>query len=244
VEQKSQIHKDLPDYKRELKYNLDLAAAIGRDESIILLRILWWQKRNEKNGINFKNGRFWAFNPYRKWAEELGMSTSTVKRKIAKLRNEGLLFVGNFNKMRGDKTNWYSVNEERLNEICQINKIPVITHGVKMNISPIPHEVKMNKPIPVNNNYVNNIGVEYNECQKLAETFLEQYYSTYKKEHPKMTCEQWHDVLMTLKDDMYEYNFDSNEVYRRIIGYMTKIHGISHSLEHFVEWGIIDSSLD
>lgn len=45
------------------------------------------------------------------------MSFDTVKRTFAKLEKAGYLLVGNYNKDPRDKTKWYSINTEKLEEL-------------------------------------------------------------------------------------------------------------------------------
>lgn len=44
-------------------------------------------------------------------------SEDLIKRKLKKLRDMGILIVGNFNKMRGDRTLWYTIDYDRINKL-------------------------------------------------------------------------------------------------------------------------------
>ena len=51
------------------------------------------------------------------------MSVDTVKRTFAKLEKAGYLLVGNYNKDPRDKTKWYTINDEKLEELyLELNK--------------------------------------------------------------------------------------------------------------------------
>ncbi|WP_444700101.1 hypothetical protein [Metamycoplasma equirhinis] len=51
------------------------------------------------------------------------MSVDTVRRTFAKLEKAGYLFIGNYNKDPRDKTKWYTINDEKLEELYfELNK--------------------------------------------------------------------------------------------------------------------------
>lgn len=100
--------------KAPLTINTELAKLIGLNEAIIIQQIHFWLKE-EKNLID---GKYWVYNSIPQWKKQFSFfSESTIKRTFKSLKDLGLLFVGEYNKDKRDKTNWYSINYERLNEI-------------------------------------------------------------------------------------------------------------------------------
>ena len=99
--------------------NKTLAREIGLNEALVLQQINYWIEINRKTGKNFYEGRYWTYNSIRSWQENDFdyMSFETVKRTFTKLEKQGYLITGNFNKDPRDKTKWYSINEDRLNEL-------------------------------------------------------------------------------------------------------------------------------
>lgn len=99
-------------------FNPSLATKIGLNEAIILQQINYWIKINEKANRNYVDGRYWTFNSYTKWQEQFPyFSLKTIQRTLEKLRNIGLLIIGNYNKARYDRTLWYTINDVKLDEI-------------------------------------------------------------------------------------------------------------------------------
>lgn len=96
-----------------------LAKIIGLNEAIVLQHIHYWLINNERNGINFKEGRYWTFNSIKKWQEETFYfwSIDTVKRIFKNLEQKGLLIAGNFNKKGYDRTKWYTIDYQKLYSI-------------------------------------------------------------------------------------------------------------------------------
>lgn len=95
-----------------------LAKLIGLNEAIVLQQIHYWLKHNEKDKQNFIDGHYWVYNTYEQWHEQFPFwSIMTIRRTMTKLENMGLLIAGNYNKAGFDKTKWYSINYNVLNNL-------------------------------------------------------------------------------------------------------------------------------
>ena len=58
------------------------------------------------------------YNTYEEWRKQLPFwSVSTIKRTIHSLEMKGLLLSDNFNEMKMDKTKWYSIDYDKLQEL-------------------------------------------------------------------------------------------------------------------------------
>jgi hypothetical protein len=89
----------------------NLAMKIGLNESIVLQQIHYWNVINEKSKHNFKDGYYWTFNSYEEWSKQFPFwSKSTIQRTIAKLEKLKLIVVGNYNRLKIDRTKWYRIN--------------------------------------------------------------------------------------------------------------------------------------
>ena len=99
--------------------NKALAREIGLNEALVLQQINYWIEINKKSGNNYFEGRYWTYNSIRAWHEKDFdyMSLDTVKRTFSKLEKKGFLLVGHYNKDPRDKTKWYTINEEKLEEL-------------------------------------------------------------------------------------------------------------------------------
>jgi DnaD/phage-associated family protein len=91
-----------------------LAKLLGTNESIILQQIHYWLQRSK----HIKLDRKWVYLTYDQLVEQIPfISKSTIRRTIIKLENKGYLLPQNFNRLKLDKTKWYSINYEKLNEL-------------------------------------------------------------------------------------------------------------------------------
>ena len=99
--------------------NKTLAREIGLNEALILQQINYWIEINKKSGKNYHDGKYWTYNSIRAWQENDFdyMSFDTVKRTFSKLEKAGYLLVGNYNKDPRDKTKWYTINNDKLEEL-------------------------------------------------------------------------------------------------------------------------------
>jgi len=103
--------------KKDLRtFHAKLAAKIGVKEAIVLQQIHYWLEKNRETNNNFKEGRYWTYNTYKEWKKENFQfwSTRTISRAIKSLEKQGLLITDNFNKVRFDKTKWYSIDYDKL----------------------------------------------------------------------------------------------------------------------------------
>lgn len=86
----------------------------GLDSAVFLDFIAHWVHLNASNKQprNYNEGRYWTYNTldalhsiFPGWPKE------TIRNIIRKCVKNGLLIVGNFNKKKFDRTNWYSLSD-------------------------------------------------------------------------------------------------------------------------------------
>lgn len=153
--------------QKPLVLDKDLAKIIGLNEAIVIQQIHYWIEINKSKNINFYEDKHWTYNTMMQWQEEFPFwSIETVKRTFKKLRDKNLILTGNFNKLKIDRTLWYTINYSELekimgitnkqNDSCQnetmeehkkTQPIPEISTEINKNIN--------NKSISQSNNIVN-----------------------------------------------------------------------------------------
>lgn len=96
-----------------------LAKAIGLNEAIFLQQLHYFLRISK----NRADGRSWVYNTIKDWQAEFSFwSLKTVQRTIENLEEMGLILsTDKFNKMKMDKTKWYSIDYEKLSEISGEN---------------------------------------------------------------------------------------------------------------------------
>jgi hypothetical protein len=125
-----------------------LATKIGLNEAIILQQIHYWLEINRKANKNFKDGNYWVYNSFKDWKINFPFwSESTIKRTVSKLERYNLLVVGNYNKLKIDRTKWYRINYETLEKL---EKLPLgQIDPTKMSIC-TAQDVNLIRPLPEN----------------------------------------------------------------------------------------------
>ena len=106
--------------KQPVVINRKLAKCLGLKESVVFQQIHYWLEINKRTKNNFKENKYWTYNSVKAWHENEFdfLSLRTVERTLQKLEKDGLLESKVFNKMAGDKTKWYTINYDKLLEVC------------------------------------------------------------------------------------------------------------------------------
>jgi hypothetical protein len=135
--------KLLPDEK-PLLIQATLIQAVGLNEAIFLQQVHFWLGVNENKRLHAHDGRYWCYNTYEAWqANDFPFwSTSTIKRTIQSLKKAGLLLVGNYNRNKHDRTQWYSIDYDAVTaSVAAARKKPVPLGQVDPSLSgqePLP----------------------------------------------------------------------------------------------------------
>ena len=91
-----------------------LAVKTSLNEAIVLQQIHYWLEKSE----HIHDGRKWVYNSIDNWCAQFPFfSKSTVDRTFKSLCDRGLLIKGNYNKSKFDKTNWYSIDYDKLSQL-------------------------------------------------------------------------------------------------------------------------------
>ena len=93
-----------------------LAAVIGFNEAVVLQQLNYWLHSKSAKQIN---GRLWVYNSYDNWRKDNFpfWSTRTIRRIFDSCEKKGVILTGNFNKAGFDKTKWYSIDENKINDL-------------------------------------------------------------------------------------------------------------------------------
>ena len=94
--------------------------------AIVLNQIHYWIKNKRAPE---REGRRWHYETFEKWLEQFPwLSLRTLKRVIEYLEKKNLVISKEFNKLKGDRTKWYSINYEALKEL----ELSLNTHSAKL----------------------------------------------------------------------------------------------------------------
>lgn len=100
-----------------------LAVQIGLDEAIFLQQIHYWLKIKQTDPTryadSYQQGRWWVYNSVPEWHEQFPFwPIRTIERILASLRTQGVLRVERLAHDKWDRTNWYTIDSERLQALA------------------------------------------------------------------------------------------------------------------------------
>lgn len=91
------------------QFNVEDAIKYGVEEAVILSNIKFWTAKNEANGKNLHDGRYWTYCSASGFSKLFPFwHQRKISRLLNKLVDQGAIITGNYNKMPYDRTLWYS----------------------------------------------------------------------------------------------------------------------------------------
>lgn len=97
------------------KHVLDVGVAqlVGTNAALILENISYWCEHNAANNTNLYDGHYWTYNSTKAFGELFPyMTVNVIRTALKKLKDNGLILTGNFNKSAYDRTTWYTLTEK------------------------------------------------------------------------------------------------------------------------------------
>lgn len=105
-----------------------LAKALkSADKAIMVQQIHYWLqiKRKANDARAFHDGRWWVFNSIQQWHDQfIWMSERTIRRNLDELSKMGIIIVSRFNNKAFDRTKWYTLDYDLLDQLAQGPKKP------------------------------------------------------------------------------------------------------------------------
>jgi hypothetical protein len=95
-----------------------LAVEIGLNESIVLMQIAFWIKTSN----NVVNDVYWTYQSMSEMQEKAFpyWSVDTIRRIVHKLHSAGYILIDQHNKRKGDNTQWYALEPDKLSTLKSI----------------------------------------------------------------------------------------------------------------------------
>lgn len=91
-----------------------LVMKLGLNQAIIIQQVHYWLLKSP----HIKDGKRWIYNTYKDWKQQFPFwSEKTIMRTFLALEKEGYVVSANYNRMKVDKTKWYSIDYDKLAEM-------------------------------------------------------------------------------------------------------------------------------
>lgn len=161
------MNKNLEEYRYEdLHFNKYIAIEAGIDEAIMLNNFYYWLTKNRANGKNIRDGKVWTYNKLEAFEEMFPFwSIKQIRRILKSLIDNEYLETGNYNKMKNDRTLWYTLTKKgwkllnpAISDICPNgqNDLPKQTNDIcpngQMSYAQTGTPLPNNKPYNKTNN--------------------------------------------------------------------------------------------
>lgn len=132
----------------EHHFNTNIASMYGVVEAILINNFQFWLAKNEADGTNFYDGRYWTYNSRKALSDLFPYLTyDQIRRALEKLVKRGVLLTGNYNKVTTDRTLWYSFTDE----------FDAIWRDCQMQKAELPNAIGENANSYTNNKHTDNI---------------------------------------------------------------------------------------
>ena len=162
-------------------FNVGIAQLYGVNEAIFLNNIKFWILQNEVSNINFKDGYYWTYGTAKRYKRLFPFWTERQIRYIAEsLKKRGVLKIGNYNKLKYDRTFWYTITDKSLLQKCNM-EVTKMEHQSDENVTPIPD---INTDINTDNSLCDS---ENTESREELKTKIEQEIIAVKKDPDALT---------------------------------------------------------
>lgn len=108
-----------------IEINKELAKYMTLNELVVFKELKNQLDYYAKVEENYIDGRYWVCNSIKDLREKYFyfLSEATIKRIFKKFEKEGLVLTAVLNKNKFDRTKWYSINYNRLDDFCEKRKI-------------------------------------------------------------------------------------------------------------------------
>lgn len=183
-----------------------LAVALkSSDKAIMLQQIHYWLLRSK----NIVDGHRWVFNTVKGWHEQFPwLAEKTVQRYLKDLCDRGLLITANYNKANFDRTKWYRIDYDALDNLTY-SKGTDSPNGEVLTV-PLERD-SLTQPIPINytldytenNNKVKSNNLTTKDYQQEFEKLWDQY-PKYRKQGKQRACSSYTHWRKSSKDNTFE----------------------------------------
>jgi hypothetical protein len=101
---------------RPLQLIPELAVQIGLNEALVLQQLHYWLDESKHE----HDGRRWIYNTLGEWQAQFPFwSEDTLQRIMKSLKTQGLVIIKQFNKSNWDRTNWYTIEYEAVENLVE-----------------------------------------------------------------------------------------------------------------------------
>lgn len=205
-------------------FDPDIAVQVGVNAAIIYQNLFFWIEKNEADGHNYRDGRYWTYNSVSAYAKLLPYLTlKQIRTAIERLIDNGLILKGNYNEDRYDRTAWYALTQ------------PIFPTGhVELPAEePDTFSQKGKGDAPqgksLKNRYNPDINPSTRECaREVAEKAFERIWAAYPADRLRAK-----DLCLRAYQNALHEGFSPDEMFRAVTSYEQESQGFTRSKVSF-----------
>lgn len=185
-------------------FDVEDAMKYGVEKAVVLSNIRFWLNNNKSKDLSTvkHDGYYWMYNTAKDMSNVLPYFTqSKVQRLLKQLEDDGVLIVGNYNKVKYDRTKWYTLSEFTYDENCS-TQTPELNIGNEQ----IEQPIQDSKTNTKTNNKINipfsDFWNKYDYC-KGKKSDVEAKWIALTDEDRTLTMESLDTYLLSTPDKTY-----------------------------------------
>ena len=189
-------------------FDVEDAMRYGVEKAVVLSNIRFWLNNNKNKDLTTvkHDGYYWMYNTAKDMSSVLPYFTqSKVQRLLKQLEDDGVLIVGNYNKVKYDRTKWYTLSEFTYDENFS-TQTPELTIGNEIIEQPIQDSktnTKTNNKIDTSINIpFSDFWVKYDYC-KGKKSDVEAKWNALSDEERTLTMASLDKYLLSTPDKTY-----------------------------------------
>jgi len=193
-------------------FNTNVAKQVGILAATIYHHIEFWIKKNQANDTHFHDGYYWTYSSVTAFQKIFYYATTEqIRYALRKLKDEGFIETGSFNKTAYDRTIWYRLTNgygEIPNSTCENSQMDlvVLPNGSGEIPKPIP-DILTDIKTDINTQSKDCV---YSDTTEFSTTETEESSVDKKKAPPKHKYGEYKNVLLTDGDlDKLKQKFPS-----------------------------------
>lgn len=117
-----------------VSFSIIIASLIGDRKAMFLKEIAYWVRENGKHHRNVHFGVPWTYMSAEGYAEKFHCyNRKSIGRWLRQLEEDGLIISGSYNRMKADRTKWYTTNPDLVEAIAlgKIEKLEELKAWIK-----------------------------------------------------------------------------------------------------------------
>ncbi|CAH1193306.1 Replication initialization protein [Psychrobacter phage D'Alembert] len=193
-------------------FDIEDAMKYGVEKAVVLSNIRFWLNNNKNKDLSSvkHDGHYWMYNTAKDMSNVLPYFTqSKIQRLLKQLEDDGVLIVGNYNKVKYDRTKWYTLSEFTYDE-------NFINHKSELNIEndSIEQPIQDSKTNTKNNNKINILNDDILSVDNLENINIpfDSFWDLYDYKKNKSLCiTKWH----SMTNEERTLTIESLEVYKQ-----------------------------